>query len=109
VPIVASDELRVALEAARRAGDLLRSALGGPRSIAFKGGPTDLVTEMDARAGVGTSSRTRPRLRDLLERIDVGDDAVEGQRRTSSACSSLDAPSLSDTIGDNLSAVEEDT
>jgi len=47
---MASDELRVAIDAARRAGDLLRNALGGPRSIAFKGGPTDLVTEMDGRA-----------------------------------------------------------
>jgi myo-inositol-1(or 4)-monophosphatase len=47
---MASDELRVAVDAARRAGNLLRSVLGGPRSIAFKGGPTDLVTEMDARA-----------------------------------------------------------
>lgn len=47
---MASDELRVAVDAARRAGDLLRGELGSPRSIAFKGSPTDLVTEMDARA-----------------------------------------------------------
>jgi myo-inositol-1(or 4)-monophosphatase len=47
---MASDELRVAVDAARRAGDLLRGELGSPRHIAFKGGPTDLVTEMDTRA-----------------------------------------------------------
>jgi myo-inositol-1(or 4)-monophosphatase len=47
---MASDELRVAIEAARRAGDLLRRELRGPRRIAFKGTPTNLVTEMDARA-----------------------------------------------------------
>jgi myo-inositol-1(or 4)-monophosphatase len=47
---MASDELRVAVDAARRAGDLLRGELGSPRSIAFKGRPTDLVTEMDGRA-----------------------------------------------------------
>jgi myo-inositol-1(or 4)-monophosphatase len=49
-PIMASDELRVAVDAARGAGDLLRSELSSPRRIAFKGSPTDLVTEMDARA-----------------------------------------------------------
>jgi myo-inositol-1(or 4)-monophosphatase len=47
---MASDELRVAIDAARRAGDLLRSELRGPRRIAFKGAPTNLVTEMDSRA-----------------------------------------------------------
>jgi myo-inositol-1(or 4)-monophosphatase len=47
---MASDELRVAIDVARRAGDLLRSELRGPRRIAFKGAPTNLVTEMDARA-----------------------------------------------------------
>jgi myo-inositol-1(or 4)-monophosphatase len=47
---MASDELRVAIEAARRAGDLLRRELRGPRRIAFKGTPTNLVTEMDGRA-----------------------------------------------------------
>jgi myo-inositol-1(or 4)-monophosphatase len=50
LPIMASDELRVAIEAARAAGDLLRSELHQPRRIAFKGTPTNLVTEMDARA-----------------------------------------------------------
>ena len=40
----------MAVEAARAAGDLLRGELLGPRRIAFKGSPTNLVTEMDARA-----------------------------------------------------------
>ena len=43
-------ERRLAIEAARAAGELLRSELAGPRRIAFKGAPTNLVTEMDARA-----------------------------------------------------------
>jgi myo-inositol-1(or 4)-monophosphatase len=47
---MASDELRAAVEVARRAGDLLRAELRSPRRIAFKGAPTNLVTEMDARA-----------------------------------------------------------
>jgi len=47
---MASDELRVAVEAARAAGELLRRELHRPRHIAFKGTPTNLVTEMDARA-----------------------------------------------------------
>jgi myo-inositol-1(or 4)-monophosphatase len=47
---MASDELSVAIDAARRAGDLLRRELRGPRRIAFKGTPTNLVTEMDSRA-----------------------------------------------------------
>jgi myo-inositol-1(or 4)-monophosphatase len=45
-----SQERRVAVEAARAAGDLLHGELLGPRRIAFKGSPTNLVTEMDARA-----------------------------------------------------------
>jgi myo-inositol-1(or 4)-monophosphatase len=45
-----SPERRLAIEAARAAGDLLRSELAGARRIAFKGTPTNLVTEMDARA-----------------------------------------------------------
>jgi myo-inositol-1(or 4)-monophosphatase len=45
-----SQERRVAVEAARAAGDLLRTELTGPRRIEFKGSPTNLVTEMDARA-----------------------------------------------------------
>ena len=43
-------ERRLAIEAARAAGELLRSELTGARRIAFKGAPTNLVTEMDARA-----------------------------------------------------------
>ena len=45
-----SAERGLAIELARAAGDLLRSELLGPRRIAFKGSPTNLVTEMDARA-----------------------------------------------------------
>jgi myo-inositol-1(or 4)-monophosphatase len=45
-----SQERRVAVEVARAAGDLLRGERLGPRRIAFKGSPTNLVTEMDARA-----------------------------------------------------------
>jgi myo-inositol-1(or 4)-monophosphatase len=45
-----SGERELAIELARAAGDLLRSELLGPRRIAFKGSPTNLVTEMDARA-----------------------------------------------------------
>jgi myo-inositol-1(or 4)-monophosphatase len=45
-----SQERRVAVEVARAAGDLLRAELLGPRRITFKGTPTNLVTEMDARA-----------------------------------------------------------
>ena len=43
-------ERRVAIDAARAAGDLLRRELRGSRHIAYKGSPTNLVTEMDARA-----------------------------------------------------------
>lgn len=43
-------ERRVAVEAARAAGRLLRSELVGPRRISYKGTPTNLLTEMDARA-----------------------------------------------------------
>jgi len=39
-----------AIEAATRAGKLLRSELGKRRQVAFKGSPTNLVTEMDRRA-----------------------------------------------------------
>ncbi len=45
-----SAERELAIELARAAGELLRSELLGPRRIAFKGSPTNLVTEMDARA-----------------------------------------------------------
>ncbi len=39
-----------AIEMAKRAGTLLRAEAGKRRQISFKGGPTDLVTEMDCRA-----------------------------------------------------------
>jgi myo-inositol-1(or 4)-monophosphatase len=42
--------LEVALDAATRSGELLRSRFGSPRDIAYKGGPTNLVTEMDGQA-----------------------------------------------------------
>jgi myo-inositol-1(or 4)-monophosphatase len=45
-----SRERRVATDAARAAGHLLRRELPGSRRIAFKDSPTNLVTEMDARA-----------------------------------------------------------
>lgn len=47
---MASLERRVAIDAARAAGELLRRELLGSRRIAYKGAPTNLVTEMDARA-----------------------------------------------------------
>jgi myo-inositol-1(or 4)-monophosphatase len=40
----------VAIDAATRAGRLLRAEHGKRRQVAFKGGPTNLVTEMDHRA-----------------------------------------------------------
>jgi len=43
-------ERRVAVDAARAAGHLLLDELDGARRIAYKGSPTNLVTEMDARA-----------------------------------------------------------
>ncbi|HEU5320326.1 MAG TPA: inositol monophosphatase family protein [Methylomirabilota bacterium] len=43
-------ERRVATDAARAAGQMLRSEVRGVRRIAYKGTPTNLVTEMDARA-----------------------------------------------------------
>jgi myo-inositol-1(or 4)-monophosphatase len=42
-------ERGLAIELARAAGELLRGELPGPRRIAYKGSPTNLVTEMDAR------------------------------------------------------------
>jgi myo-inositol-1(or 4)-monophosphatase len=45
-----AQERRVAVEVARAAGDLLRTELRSPRRITYKGAPTNLVTEMDARA-----------------------------------------------------------
>ena len=46
---MASLERRVAVDAARAAGQLLKSELSGSRRIAYKGSPTNLVTEMDSR------------------------------------------------------------
>jgi myo-inositol-1(or 4)-monophosphatase len=42
-------ERDLAIELARAAGTLLREALAEPRRIRYKGSPTNLVTEMDAR------------------------------------------------------------
>src|SRR5262245_28590370 len=47
---MASLERRVAVEAARAAGGLLHDARSATRQITYKGAPTNLVTEMDARA-----------------------------------------------------------
>jgi myo-inositol-1(or 4)-monophosphatase len=47
---MASLERRVAIDAARAAGELLREHFRKPQRVAYKGGPTNLVTEMDARA-----------------------------------------------------------
>jgi myo-inositol-1(or 4)-monophosphatase len=47
---MASLERRVAVEAARAAGRLLLSEWPAARRIQYKGQPTNLVTEMDARA-----------------------------------------------------------
>jgi myo-inositol-1(or 4)-monophosphatase len=54
-----SPERRVAVDAARAAGQLLRTELRGPRRVAFKGTPTNLVTEMDARAEALITARLR--------------------------------------------------
>jgi myo-inositol-1(or 4)-monophosphatase len=45
-----SNERRVAVDAARAAGQLLHRAHPGPRQVSFKGTSTNLVTEMDGRA-----------------------------------------------------------
>lgn len=45
-----SSERRVAIDAARAAGQLLRDELEHERRISYKGSRTNLVTEMDARA-----------------------------------------------------------
>ncbi len=45
-----SAERELAIELGRAAGGFLRNELLGPRRIAYKGSPTNLVTEMDARA-----------------------------------------------------------
>lgn len=45
-----SRERQVAVDVAREAGQILHAGLHGARRIAFKGAPTNLVTEMDVRA-----------------------------------------------------------
>ena len=45
-----SAERRVAVDAARAAGQLLRDAFPRTREVSYKDSPTNLVTEMDARA-----------------------------------------------------------
>jgi len=52
-------ERRVAVDAARAAGRLLRDELSGVRRIAYKGAPTNLVTEMDRRAEAEILERLR--------------------------------------------------
>lgn len=49
-PGALSDFRDVAIEAATRAGQLLQAEAGKRRQVAFKGSPTNLVTEMDRRA-----------------------------------------------------------
>jgi myo-inositol-1(or 4)-monophosphatase len=58
---MSSPERRLAIEAARAAGELLRSELAGAHRIALKGAPTNLVTEMDARAEALILDRVRER------------------------------------------------
>jgi myo-inositol-1(or 4)-monophosphatase len=69
---MSSLERRVAVDAARAAGRLLRDELSGPRRIAFKGSPTNLVTEMDHRA----ESEILARLREAFP-----DDAILSEER----------------------------
>jgi len=56
---MSSLERRVAVDAARAAGRLLRDELSGVRRIAYKGAPTNLVTEMDQRAEAEILGRLR--------------------------------------------------
>jgi myo-inositol-1(or 4)-monophosphatase len=56
---MSSFERRVAVDAARAAGRLLREELSGVRHIAYKGAPTNLVTEMDRRAESEILARLR--------------------------------------------------
>src|SRR2546426_9629794 len=58
-PGMSSLERRVAVDAARAAGRLLRDELSGVRRIAYKGAPTNLVTEMDQRAEAEILGRLR--------------------------------------------------
>ena len=73
---MASLERRVAIDAAQAAGQLLKRELSGSRRIAYKGSPTNLVTEMDARVEeliVGRLAAAFP------------DDAVHAEERGASA------------------------
>ncbi|HZF05068.1 MAG TPA: inositol monophosphatase family protein [Patescibacteria group bacterium] len=56
---MSSLECRVAVDAARAAGRLLRDELSGVRRIAYKDMPTNLVTEMDHRAETEILERLR--------------------------------------------------
>ena len=56
---MSSLERRVAVDAARAAGRLLRDEFSGIRRIAYKGAPTNLVTEMDRRAEAEILGRLR--------------------------------------------------
>ena len=58
-PGMSSLERRVAVDAARAAGRLLRDEVSGTRRIAYKGAPTNLVTEMDQRAEAEILGRLR--------------------------------------------------
>src|SRR2546430_1938443 len=72
---MASLERRVAIGAAQAAGQLLKNELPESRRIAYKGSPTNLVTEMDARVEeliVGRLAASFP------------DDAVLGEERGAS-------------------------
>ena len=56
---MSSLERRVAVDAAHAAGRLLRDEFSGIRHIAYKGAPTNLVTEMDRRAEAEILGRLR--------------------------------------------------
>jgi myo-inositol-1(or 4)-monophosphatase len=56
---MSSLERRVAVDAARAAGRLLRDELSAAHRIAYKGAPTNLVTEMDRRAEAEILDRLR--------------------------------------------------
>src|SRR5205085_7571960 len=56
---MSSLERRVAVDAARAAGVLLRDEVSGARRITYKGSPTNLVTEMDQRAEAEILARLR--------------------------------------------------
>ena len=54
----------VAAAASRQAGALLRDQFGAARRVSYKGGPTNLVTEMDQRAEVLIVEAIRSRFPD---------------------------------------------